>query len=70
MLYEAVGATATHHTPPYPATHNLGTCRMSERPEDGVVDRWGEAHDVPDGLYVGRLQAGVHRRTIKLVRLR
>ena len=21
---------------------------MSERPEDGVVDRWGEAHDVPN----------------------
>ncbi len=37
LLYEAVGSTGTHHTPPYPATHNLGTCRMSERPEDGVV---------------------------------
>ena len=37
-----------HHTPPYPSTHNLGTCRMSERPEDGVVDRWGQAHDVPN----------------------
>jgi choline dehydrogenase-like flavoprotein len=24
---------------------------MSERPEDGVVDKWGQAHDVP-GLYV------------------
>ena len=21
---------------------------MSERPEDGVVDRWGKAHDVPN----------------------
>lgn len=21
---------------------------MSERPEDGVVDRWGRAHDVPN----------------------
>jgi choline dehydrogenase-like flavoprotein len=51
MLYEAVGALGTHRTPPYPATHNLGTCRMSERPEDGVVDQWGEAHDVP-GLFV------------------
>lgn len=51
MLYEAVGAVGTQHTPPYPATHNLGTCRMSERPEDGVVDRWGEAHDVP-GLFL------------------
>ena len=32
-LYESVGATGTHHTPPYPATHNLGTCRMSEKPQ-------------------------------------
>jgi choline dehydrogenase-like flavoprotein len=24
---------------------------MSERPEDGVVDHWGQAHDVP-GLFV------------------
>ena len=47
LLYEAVGATGTHHTPPYPATHNLGTCRMSAEPEDGVVDRFGQAHDVP-----------------------
>ena len=51
LMYEAVGAVGTHHTPPYPATHNLGTCRMSERPEDGVVDRFGQAHDVP-GLFV------------------
>jgi choline dehydrogenase-like flavoprotein len=51
LLYEAVGATGVHHTPPYPATHNLGTCRLSERPEDGVADRWGQAHDVP-GLFI------------------
>ena len=47
-LYETVGAVGHHRTPPYPTTHNLGTCRMSERPEDGVVDRWGRAHDVPN----------------------
>lgn len=47
-LYEAVGAKGHHRTPPYPSTHNLGTCRMSEREEDGVVDRWGRAHDVPN----------------------
>lgn len=47
-LYEAVGAVGSHRTPPYPSTHNLGTCRMSERPEDGVVDKWGRAHDVPN----------------------
>jgi choline dehydrogenase-like flavoprotein len=47
-LYGAVGALSVHHTPPYPSTHNLGTCRMSADPADGVVDRWGKAHDVPN----------------------
>ena len=51
QLYGAVGALSVHHTPPYPSTHNLGTCRMSADPTDGVVDRWGRAHDVPN-LYV------------------
>ena len=55
LLYEAVGATGTHHTPPYPSTHNLGTCRMSERPEDGVVGAYGEAHDVPGSVRQRRL---------------
>ncbi|ETX15054.1 2-keto-gluconate dehydrogenase [Roseivivax halodurans JCM 10272] len=50
-IYNAVGATRTLPTPPYPSTHNLGTNRMSERPEDGVVNRNGRAHDVPN-LYV------------------
>ncbi len=47
-VYEAAGALKTYRTPPYPSTHNLGTCRMSERPEDGVVNKWGRAHDVPN----------------------
>jgi choline dehydrogenase-like flavoprotein len=47
-VYRAVGATRTIETPPYPSTHNLGTCRMSQRPGDGVVDRFGRAHDVPN----------------------
>ena len=50
-IYEAVGATRTFPTPPYPSTHNLGTNRMSENPRDGVVNRWGRTHDVPN-LYV------------------
>jgi choline dehydrogenase-like flavoprotein len=45
-LYQAVGATRVIETPPYPSTHNLGTNRMSERPEDGVVNKWGQTHDV------------------------
>ena len=47
-VYNAVGAVRTIETPPYPSTHNLGTCRMSQRPRDGVVDRFGRAHDVPN----------------------
>ncbi len=45
-LYEAVGATRTFPTPPYPSTHNLGTNRMSEKAADGVVNKLGQSHDI------------------------
>lgn len=45
-IYDAVGATRTLPTPPYPSTHNLGTNRMSENPRDGVVNKWGRTHDI------------------------
>ncbi|MEE2698159.1 MAG: GMC family oxidoreductase [Pseudomonadota bacterium] len=45
-VYEAVGATRTFPTPPYPSTHNLGTNRMSKNPRDGVVNKWGQTHDI------------------------
>ena len=35
-------------TPPYPSTHNIGTNRMSDNPRDGVVNRWGQTHDIPN----------------------
>lgn len=47
-IYNAVGATRTFPTPPYPSTHNLGTNRMSENPKDGVVNKWGQTHDIPN----------------------
>jgi choline dehydrogenase-like flavoprotein len=47
-VYDAVGATRTLPTPPYPSTHNLGTNRMSENPRDGVVNKWGQTHDIPN----------------------
>lgn len=50
-VYEAVGATRTFPTPPYPSTHNLGTNRMSENPRDGVVNRWGQTHEI-DNLFI------------------
>ena len=45
-IYEAVGAKRTILTPPYPSTHNLGTNRMSAKAEDGVVNKWGQTHEV------------------------
>jgi choline dehydrogenase-like flavoprotein len=45
-LYMAAGANRTILTPPYPSTHNLGTCRMSAKAAEGVVNRWGRAHEV------------------------
>ena len=47
-VHEAAGAIRTFRTPPYPSTHNLGTCRQSARPEDGVCDKHGQSHDVPN----------------------
>jgi cholesterol oxidase len=31
--------------------HSLGGCPMSDHPDQGVVDRFGQVHEVP-GLYV------------------
>lgn len=45
-VYDAVGATQTHPTPPYPSTHNLGTNRMSAKASDGVVNKFGQSHDI------------------------
>jgi choline dehydrogenase-like flavoprotein len=45
-LFEAVGARQTVMGPTPPATHNLGTARMSVRPEDGVSNKHGQSHDI------------------------
>ena len=45
-VYEAVGATVTYPTTPYPSTHNMGTNRMSAKPRDGVVNKFGQTHDI------------------------
>ena len=45
-VYQAAGANEVFETPPYPSTHNLGTNRMSENPRDGVVNKWGQTHDI------------------------
>jgi choline dehydrogenase-like flavoprotein len=45
-IYDAVGAVRTFPTPPYPSTHNLGTNRMAANARDGVVNGFGQAHDI------------------------
>lgn len=50
-VYEAVGAVRSVEVPPYPSTHNLGTNRMSAKARDGVVNKWGQTHDI-DNLFI------------------
>ena len=45
-IYEAVGSQEIYNLPAYPASHNMGTNRMSEKARDGVVNKWGQAHDI------------------------
>lgn len=45
-LYDAIGAKRIVMGPTPPATHNLGTARMSANPRDGVTNAWGQAHDI------------------------
>ncbi|MBM3516327.1 MAG: GMC family oxidoreductase [Alphaproteobacteria bacterium] len=47
-LYEAAGATKVLEEPPVACAHNLGTCRMSASARDGVVNKWGQTHDIPN----------------------
>jgi choline dehydrogenase-like flavoprotein len=50
-VYDAAGATRVFPTPPYPSTHNLGTNRMSADAQDGVVNKWGQTHDI-ENLFI------------------
>jgi choline dehydrogenase-like flavoprotein len=50
-IHKAAGAVCSHDTPPWPASHNMGTMRMSADPGAGVVDRWGRTHEI-DNVFV------------------
>ncbi len=50
-IFEAVGATDVHEVLPLSAAHNLGTCRMSASADSGVVNGFGQAHEI-DNLFV------------------
>lgn len=45
-IYQAAGAVRTFRTPPYPSTHNLGTCRMGASAKDSVCNSFGQTHDI------------------------
>jgi choline dehydrogenase-like flavoprotein len=47
-LYEAVGAKRVVRSRATPATHNMGTARMSADPEQGVANGHGQTHDIPN----------------------
>jgi choline dehydrogenase-like flavoprotein len=48
LVYEAAGAKQVFTRPAFPATHNMGTCRQSEKPRDGVCNGYGQSHDIPN----------------------
>jgi choline dehydrogenase-like flavoprotein len=50
-IYDAAGADFSHLASTPSATHNMGTCRMSEKAKDGVVNQWGQAHDI-ENLFI------------------
>jgi choline dehydrogenase-like flavoprotein len=47
-VYQSLGATRAFELPPFPNTHNMGTCRQSEKPQDGVCNKYGQTHDIPN----------------------
>ena len=64
-IYEAVGATRTFPTPPYPCTHNLGTNRMSANAarRRGEQVRPDARHQEPVRLATAASSPPARRRT-------
>jgi choline dehydrogenase-like flavoprotein len=48
QMYESLGATKIWGGDAPVGCHNMGVARMSAKPRDGVTNRWGQAHDVPN----------------------
>ncbi len=47
-LYKSLGSKEVFTGPPSPATHNMGTCRMAKKIDDGVCDPHGRTFDIPN----------------------
>lgn len=50
-IYEALDAEEVFVSPTHANCHNMGTARMSDKPSDGVTNRYGRAHEI-DNLFV------------------
>lgn len=48
QMYESLGATEFWGGDAPVGCHNMGVARMSADPRDGVTNRWGQAHDIPN----------------------
>src|SRR4051794_14691426 len=47
-IYQSLGAEEVFRLPPFSSTHNMGTCRQSANPRDGVCNSYGQTHDIPN----------------------
>jgi choline dehydrogenase-like flavoprotein len=48
-IYQSLGAKEIYRSSRVESScHNMGVARMSDNPADGVTNRWGQAHDVPN----------------------
>ena len=48
-LYESIGGSDVRASRGVGrACHNMGTARMSANPDEGVTNRWGQVHDIPN----------------------
>jgi choline dehydrogenase-like flavoprotein len=45
-VLRAAGAVDVMRGSPLPASHNMGTCRMSASPEGGVTNSYGQTHEI------------------------
>lgn len=71
-LYEAAGAQRTVFSSTPPATHQMGTARMSHDPQHGVTNPYGRTHEVPN-LFISdgsvHTTAGAANPTLTIVAL-
>jgi choline dehydrogenase-like flavoprotein len=71
-IYESLGSKEVFKLPPFSSTHNMGTCRQSANPRDGVCNSFGQSHDIPN-LFIsdGRqfTTSGAENPTLTIVAL-